>query len=559
MMHRSLSILIACAFLAQPGVAQRKSDEARTYRSLTRAMESFGAVMREVHTTYVDDVDAETMVQEGISAMLKHLDPYSTYMRSDETEELDMLSTGNYVGFGISVARRDGILTITDVRDDGPAYGTGMRIGDRLVAVDSVRTDTMVPSELRPHSRGSSGTTSTLKLTRDGLKDTIVVRVTRRELPVRVVSHAEVLPGGIGYIRLERFARGTGSAVRKALSKFRDECDLKGIVLDLRDNPGGLLDAAVDVVELFVPRGSVIVSTRGRSEQERKTYVSNEDPIEPTAPLAVLINRSSASASEIVAGAIQDLDRGVIIGERSFGKGLVQTMAPMPNDATLKLTTSRYYTPSGRSIQAIDYRAARETAASHTKGSSHALPGLPQFNTLRGRKVEQLHGIDPDTVVSDSVLPSLLAYVDRSGAFSSFASVWTSKRDSLPAGFKVDKGLLEQCYDYIDSLPAEKKSAVLQELASNRRKAAEQGYSPSALKGLEQAERAIERDFSRALRQHQAAITEILEREIRIRFGTDQVRQSRMLRTDPLVRVARDILNSANYTTMLGGQVPADQ
>ncbi|HLP28232.1 MAG TPA: S41 family peptidase, partial [Candidatus Didemnitutus sp.] len=358
-MIRTHLILAFTVFATGASAAPVPADDASFYLRLARSLESFGAVFREVNTTYVDEVDPEDLVEVGIDAMLRHLDPYSTYMKFDETDDLDMLSTGAYVGFGISVGRRDSMLTIIDIRQDGPAKKSGIRIGDHLIAIDAVRTDTMSPQSLRPHTRGAAGSSAKLRVLRDGRKDTIEVDVRREELPVETVGHAELLPGGIGYVRLARFARGTGLAVRRALSDLQEQTDLRGFILDLRDNPGGLLDAAVDVVELFVPNNSVIVTTRGRDGNEYRSYTSNEEPIEPTLPLAVLINERSASASEIVAGAIQDLDRGIIIGKRSYGKGLVQTMVPLPNEATLKLTTSRYFTPSGRSIQRIDYRTRR--------------------------------------------------------------------------------------------------------------------------------------------------------------------------------------------------------
>jgi carboxyl-terminal processing protease len=556
----TLTIILTTIVVVSAAARQGSSDDASFYLRLARSLESFGAVMREVSTTYVDDVDPEDLAEVGIDAMLQHLDPYSVYMRGDESEDVDMLTTGNYVGFGISVGRRDSVLTIVDVREDGPAVKAGIRVGDRLLTINDVRTDTMSPASLRPHTRGAIGSRATLRILREGRRDTLTLTITRSELPVQTVSHSEILPGSIAYVRVERFARGTGVAVRKALGELRDRTDLRGIIIDLRDNPGGLLDAAVDLVELFVPRNSVIVSTRGRDASERRTYSSNEDPIEPTVPLAVLINEGSASASEIVAGAIQDLDRGIIIGKRSFGKGLVQTVVPLPNDATLKLTTSRYYTPSGRTIQRIDYRSKRMGTSGEPSGTITGLEtGEPNFTTANGRRLSHHNGIDPDTAVSDSILPGVVAYLDRSDLIGRFATVWSSTRDSLPAGFKVDRTVFDEFMAYVDASPAQKRSPLLRELADARQRALNAGWSAPSLKSIESAERALEREVSKTLRSHQAIICERLEQEIRTRFGNDRARATRALRIDPMVQAARSILASPAYQAILGVQVPTDQ
>ncbi len=546
-------------FVTGASAAPVPTDDASFYLRLARSLESFGAVFREVNTTYVDEVDPEDLVEVGIDAMLRHLDPYSTYMKFDETDDLDMLSTGAYVGFGISVGRRDSLLTIIDIRQDGPAKRSGIRIGDHLIAIDAVRTDTMSPQSLRPHTRGAAGSSAKLRVFRDGRKDTIEVVVRREELPVETVGHAELLPGGIGYVRLARFARGTGLAVRRALSDLQEQTDLQGFILDLRDNPGGLLDAAVDVVELFVPNNSVIVTTRGRDGNEYRSYSSNEEPIEPTLPLAVLINERSASASEIVAGAIQDLDRGIIIGKRSYGKGLVQTMVPLPNEATLKLTTSRYFTPSGRSIQRIDYRTRRAPIGEPNNAIAGA-DSIPHvYKTSNGRSVAELHGIDPDSAVADSVLPALISYLDSEYVFGRFATIYAATIDSLPSTFSVEKGLIERFVAFVDSLPPAKRSPFLAELASARTRALASGWSSTSLKSLEQAEKALEREIGRTIRLNQTLVGERLEQEIRTRFGTDKIRESRALRFDPLVRAAKNILSSPQYRLILATQVPADQ
>jgi carboxyl-terminal processing protease len=541
-----LLIPICIASTLALSAGYRSHEDGTSYARLARSIEAFGSVFREVTSTYVDTLAPEDLVEVGIDAMLKSLDPYSVYMRGDESEDIDMLTGGSYVGFGFSVGTRDSLLTILDVRADGPAYAAGVRVGDHLIAVDNHRTDTLAPSGLRPFSRGVPGSTAVLRFTRPGMRDTIVRTITRAALPLELVGHTQLLPGNIAYVRLVRFGRGSGNAVREAIASLAATQKLAGVILDLRDNPGGLLDAAVDVAEVFVPRGSVVVTTRGRGTRETREYTSQDDPIEPAYPLAVLINERSASASEIVAGAIQDLDRGIIIGKQSFGKGLVQTVVPMPNDASLKLTTSRYFTPSGRSIQKANYRNRTEQRPSQV------------FATRNGRKVEERHGIAPDSTVSDSVLPDALAYLDDNYAFGRFATRFTARMDSLPASFSVTPAVVDSFVKSVAALPPAQRSPVLAELSKVRTTATTSGWSAAAMHGLDYAERSIEREVEKTIRQNQRSVSAQLDREIRARFGSPQQREERSLAVDPVVRVARELLTTPKYHAILGSQVPSD-
>lgn len=545
-MNLRLLIPIGIAATLAISAGNAPHEDGSSYLRLARSIEAFGSVFREVTSSYVDTLAPEDLVEIGIDAMLKSLDPYSVYMRGDESEDIDMLTGGSYVGFGFSVGVRDSLLTILDVRSDGPAYSAGVRVGDHLVAVDSNRTDTLAPSGLRPFSRGVPGSTAVLRFTRPGLRDTIVRTIARASLPLELVGHTQILPGGIGYVRLVRFGRGSGNAIREAITAMATREKLNGIVLDLRDNPGGLLDAAVDVAEVFLPRGSVIVTTRGRGTRETREYASQDDPIVPAYPLAVLINERSASASEIVAGAIQDLDRGIIVGRQSFGKGLVQTVVPMPNDASLKLTTSRYFTPSGRSIQKAMYRSRGTDTTTKV------------YLTRNGRSVEGRHGITPDTVVSDSLLPLTLAYLDDNYAFGRFATRYAAQLDSLPRTFSVTQVVVDSFVKSVAAYPPSKRSPILAEIARVRATAASAGWSPTAMQGLEYAERSIEREVEKSLRQHSKVIAATLDREIRGRFSTHQERERRTLAVDPVVRVARELIATPKYHAILGSQVPSD-
>lgn len=311
--------------------------------------------------------------------------------------------------------------------------------------VDTVYADSLDSDRLRKFTRGRAGTPLAVWFVRDGAADTIKNMLFRKELAIESVFVSEVLPGSVGYIKLSRFTRSTPNELRRSIDSLKNiqGSPLKGLILDLRDNPGGLLEAAIGVSELFLPEGSPIVTTRGRSAEESQVYTSTNTPLYPELPLAVVINESSASASEIVAGAIQDLDRGVIVGTRSYGKGLVQSVIPVSSgSAALKVTTARYYTPSGRCIQRIDHRNGGEYK-----------PSAERFQTKAGRKVSSLHGIDPDSTVSDSVYPRMVYNLESTRTFSTFATRFAAGLQTLPKSFSVTPIILEQFYVFVKSLP----------------------------------------------------------------------------------------------------------
>jgi carboxyl-terminal processing protease len=521
------------------------SDDS-TYIRLARAIETFGAVFREVNSRYVDEIDPKELVDVGVGAMLEYLDPYSEYFEEEETDEVESITTGSYVGFGITVASIDSVLTITDVREGGSAMAAGIRIGDHLLSIDSTRTDTLLSRELRPYTRGPAGSSARLRLLREGLPDTLDLVLQRSELELTSVGIKEVLTGDIAYVNLVRFSRNTSSELRAALADLRSRSAFKGLILDLRDNPGGLLEAAIDVVELFVPRGSRIVSTRGREDEDLVEYTSQSEPLEPTTPLVVLINNQSASASEIVAGALQDLDRAVIIGSRSFGKGLVQSIIPLSDQSLLKLTTARYYTPSGRCIQRLNYR------------SDSALTDTSVYTTLGGRRVSATHGIDPDSTVSDSMFTRTIQHLLSGNLIQRFATRSTASLKELPSGFTAGRDQFDGFLRFLTEQPADKRSPLVADLTRTIERARRERWPQTSILTLETARKTLERDLEQALRREQAQIMMLIDLEMRTRFGTATDRDRRLLPLTPTVRAAVDVLSSIRHRQFLTGELPSN-
>ncbi|HYF04277.1 MAG TPA: S41 family peptidase [Patescibacteria group bacterium] len=506
------------------------------YFKVNKSLEKFGSVFRQISEQYVDEIDPETFVQAGIDGMLETLDPYTVYMDENGSGDIDLLTTGAYTGLGISVGVRDSMLTIMDLYDGYSAQTSGIRIGDRILQIDTAMVLYKASDALRPYTRGEAGSKVNVRILRDGVKDTLDFLLTRSEIKVNNIPYAGVMENGVGYIKLERFSRKSAQEVRTAIATLKSQQKLNGLVLDLRDNPGGLLDAAVSLCEIFVPEGSVIVSTRGKDPEESRIYRSNRAPSEPELPLAVMVNNRSASASEIVAGAIQDLDRGIIIGERSFGKGLVQTVFPMPHNASLKITTARYYTPSGRSIQQIDY-------ASKRKGVKVANSDTTIFHTKNNRTVFELNGITPDsTVAFKREYPDFVREVLKRGLVFGFASQYTAKMDKLPADFVVNSAVLKEFEQFLKAKKFNYNSNSLIKTEELKTLAEKEKYSGDILKEIEKLEKLLKNSERNPVQQNAAVLTDVLQDEIASRFQSNSATFAATLKNDSQLQTAIELL-----------------
>ncbi len=535
--------LILLFLVGAIGVHAQTSDQ--YYGRLGRSMETFGAVFREITTEYVDQTDPEVVIEAGIRGMLAELDPYSEYTVGSENESVSRLSTGSYVGFGFSLAKRADAVMIVDVRVGQPAANAGLRRGDRLVAVDGVAIDTATMDSVRKLTRGTEGTTATFSVVRYGRADTFTVTATRARVPVENITHVERLPGNIGYVRMTSFSRSAGRDMRDALDRLVYGGPLSGLILDLRGNPGGLLESAVDVAQIFLPKGAMIVTTRDRLGAIRE-YASTVDPLFPTLPLAVVVNERSASASEVLAGAIQDHDRGVIVGTQTFGKGLVQTVRSLPFDATLKLTTARYYTPSGRCPQ----RRIRVDSFLIRTGP---------FTSRNGRNMVTGEGIIPELLVTEEMFPPAIQELYSNWVFADYATRLTSRKDSMPEPLTIGPTLMNGLYGFVDSLPADRQGTALEALQRSIDHADSTGVGAAARKAMVQARTALRKDLQSALKTHADLVMQLLEAEVASRWLTEDELFRRLLPYDPAVGSAADVLSNGRYRSVLSGDSAEDQ
>ncbi len=414
------TFFIAFIFLTFGFILRSDGD---IYFEMSKSIDIFGEVYKQATINYVDNINPEKFMEKGIEGMLSSLDPYSDFYNYEKEKDVEVITNGKYGGIGATVGLQDNQVTIMDLLDGYPAQIQGLRIGDVIVKIDSIPINESNYEDLGSKLKGEPGSFVKIKILRQSEDDTLSFNLVREEIVIKNISYCGFFPKNSNnlYIKLTGFTRTAGTELRNEFELKQTEQEIKSVILDLRGNPGGLLDAAIDISEKFLNTEQLIVSVSNKDSVKIEKYYSKESPIAGKIPLVVLINGNSASASEIVAGAIQDHDRGVIVGETSFGKGLVQSVIKLPYNNTLKLTTGKYYTPSGRLIQKLDY--------------NNKVLEVPQrniatkFKTDNGRIVMSAGGITPDSVVKSFEVSSISEELLSSGMFFKFSSHYFNENE----------------------------------------------------------------------------------------------------------------------------------
>lgn len=530
-----------------------KGDERNSF--IAKNLDLFHSVFRELEMMYVDTIDVDRTIESAIHGMLSNLDPYTVFYPEDEDEDLRMMMTGKYAGVGAVVryhAKHDRVVVV-EPYEGMPAFGAGLRAGDILLSIDGEDLKGWPVDKVSEKLRGESGTTLFVRAKREGVADSLLeVKITRANIALPSVPYYTMFADSVGYIILNSFTENCARDVRLSLVDLKNRGARK-LILDLRGNGGGSLAEAVDIVGLFVPKGTQVVSTRGKLSQASQTFKTQREPLDLTIPLVVLVDGQSASASEIVAGAIQDLDRGVVMGWRTFGKGLVQSVRELPYNSSLKITTSKYYTPSGRCVQKIDYSKAVRSKGEEDKTES--APG--EFYTLSGRPVKAAGGITPDVVLKELAVPNLLFYLANSDILFDFATDYAHSHptiapvddfvvnDSLYAAFKEAVKASDFKYDR----QSEKALAALKEVA------AFEGYLDEASETFALLEKQLSHDIDRDFEYFDQRIRELLADELVSRYYYQRGAIIQAIKSDSTVFCARDLLaDSVAYRAML---VPA--
>jgi len=389
------------------------------YFEISKNLDLLSRVYKEISFNYVDEVDPEKFLRAGIQGMLSSLDPYTIFVDEKKIDDIDLITNGKYGGVGISIGIRGNDVTVVEVMDGYAAQRQGIKIGDMIIEAGGTVITSDNIDEVSSLVKGEPGTTVELKVVRNDLRDTLMFDLVREEVIVKNVTYSGFYPDNSNnvYLKLSNFSRAASDEIKKTLKELKEQKQINSVVLDLRGNPGGLLDIAVDICDKFLARDKLVVSTRGRDVNSEKKYFSKEEPIlSSDVKIIILVNGGSASASEIVAGALQDHDRAVILGTKSFGKGLVQTITPLSYNTSLKITTAKYYTPSGRCIQRIDYSEGSEVIKDPNPVSEQ------KFLTDNDREVYSKGGITPDTTVEFSIDGELTKDLLAKGYFFKFAN-----------------------------------------------------------------------------------------------------------------------------------------
>ena len=521
---------------------------------LGRNMEIMVNLMREITLQYVDDVDTDKLMQDGALGMVRNLDPYTTYMSEKEMDSFEVQATGKYGGIGstIRMKRDSSGVVIAQPYKNSPADLAGLKIGDKFVSIDGEDVTKCTTEQISSRLKGTPGTKVKLAVKRLMTGKVEEMEIERARIAIPGVPYAGFVADGIGYIRHDDFTDGCYDDMRAEVERLREKGELKGLILDYRDNGGGSVAEAVKILSMFVPKGSKVLTMKGRAENSTRTYTTDSNPVLGELPLVALINGNTASASEIVCGALQDMDRAVLMGQRSYGKGLVQTLVPLGYNAYAKITTSKYYIPSGRCVQRINY--------SHSGGKDENVPDslINEFRTSAGRKVYDGKGLMPDIKVAPDYISTFAVMLYNLGYIEDFLDEYMRRNPSL----KVDnKSFTITDADYEDfvkfmadkDVPYESQTRMALELLQKTSK--EERYDSDFADDLKQIESKLKDQKMDNLRNYRAEIMDLINGDVVLRHNYYQGVVEHNLVSDSTVMKAIDVLRDGErYSKILSEQ-----
>ena len=533
-------------------VSGASKPDQRTFR-ISKNLTIFNSVFRELDLFYVDTLNYDKMLKGSIDNMLEKLDPYTVYLPEEETDDLTFMTTGEYAGIGSMIMKTGTEVVVSEPYEGMPAQRNGIRAGDVILDIDGQKISGKSVNEVSALLKGTPGTIIKLKLKRPGEKNILEKSFNREKIQINPVRYSTLVADKIGYLMLSEFTDRAAIELKAAVNEMVHKNQIESLVLDIRNNGGGLIDEAIKIVGYFVPKGTEVVTTKAKNKEADRTYKTPTEPIFPQMKLVILANRSSASASEIVAGSIQDLDRGVIVGERTFGKGLVQNIRPVGFGGNLKVTTAKYYIPSGRCIQAIDYSHRNED------GSVGHIPDslTSEFKTRIGRKVRDGGGIIPDTLTKDERKLNVAYYIFAQNLYFDFVTQYVLKHPLIasPVDFKLSEDDYKAFTDYLISkkfsytTQTEKYYKELLEMAQY------EGLDSRAKDEFTALKTKLMPEVSKSLEENKKDIAELLSLEIIKRYYYQKGEIQYSLRTDKELKVALDLLKpDGKYSLILSGK-----
>ncbi len=541
---RMKKFFIALAILLTAGFSFYSFTNDQKNFEIAKNLDIFFTLFRELNAFYVDEVNPNTLVKTSIDKMLESLDPYTNYISEADVEDFRFMTTGEYAGIGALISKQNDKIIIAEPYEGFPAQKYGLKAGDIILEVEGKSTSTMETEDVSNLLKGPAMRPVKIKVQRPTDNKILEFDVVREKITIDAVPYYGMLDQNTAYIRLANFTQNCSEDVKKAYLELKSKHNPGSLVLDLRSNPGGLLIESVKIMNLFVPKGTEIVSTRGKVKEWDNVYKAMQNPIDTTVKIAVLINRASASASEIIAGAMQDLDRGLIVGTRSFGKGLVQTTRDLSYNAKLKVTTAKYYIPSGRCIQALDYSHRNED------GSVGMVPDslVTEFKTKNGRKVYDGGGVVPDLKVDQDMLSTLSVELITRYHIFDFATQFAGKNSAIPQPeeFHITDAIFDEFSEYVRHSGFEYDSQTEDAYAELVKIAKNEKYFEVASDEFKALEARIKPDLNKDLGVFRSEISELLKEEIVSRYYYQKGSVRATLSTDKNITKAIEVLNDQN-------------
>ena len=522
------------------------------YFEISKNLDIFTTLYRELNVFYVDETDPGDLMKKAIDSMLESLDPYTTYIPESEMEDFRFMTTGQYGGIGAIISKREDYVIISEPYEGFPAQKAGLIAGDKLIEINGKSVKGKSTEDVSKVLKGQPNTKVNVVIEREGVEKPFEVELKREEVKVKSVPFYTMLEGEIGYIKMTSFTRNVSKEVAEAYKELSKDKAIKGLVFDLRGNPGGLLNEAVNTTNLFIDKDLEVVSTKGKVKDWDKVYKTLNQPLDKDIPLVVLINSRSASASEIVSGAIQDLDRGVVIGQRSFGKGLVQQTRKLSYNSQLKVTIAKYYIPSGRCIQALDYTSRNDD------GSVGSIPDSlkTEYKTLNGRSVWDGGGVKPDISLEPSKYSNVLISIMSKRHIFDFANKYFREHETLPrpSVFEVNDELYNDFVTYLSGKEYEYETRTEKAISKMIKDANKEKYVSDLQAEIDALEAKMESSKTNDLERFKAQISEVIEGEIVTRYYYQNGRIEASIKHDDDVNKAVEILQDQEvYNAILNG------
>ena len=532
-MNRFYTFILSAIFAVI--TAGSLSAQSKTFK-LGQWAEIQNSIIKELNKSYVDTLPVERLMKASINAMLEELDPYTIYIPEEDNEDFQMMLSNTYGGIGAIIKKAKGQnVIINEPYFGSPAHKAGLSCGDEILEIDGQSTTDFTASESSSRMKGKPGTTVIFKVKKVRTNDTVNVSIVRERIHLPDVEYAGMLDDTTGYILQSGFTENVSTDIRKNVLMMKKQ-GMKRLVLDLRGNGGGLMGEAINIVSLFVPKGTLVVTAKGNTPESIREYRTTSDPIDTELPIIVMINSSSASSSEIVAGALQDLDRATIIGTRSYGKGLVQSIRPLPYNSQMKVTTAKYYTPSGRCVQAIDYRNRNED------GSVGHIPDslTNEFKTASGRIVRDGGGITPDFTIEAQSYSRLVYSLVLSGVLDEYVIDYVRKHASIPEvkDFHYSDQDFEDFISFAKTKDFDYRSSAKALYDKMKKELEEEGLAASMANELQALEKALEMDKEKFLRLKKDEIIPFIEEELAVRYWFQEAGIQVRLRTDEQLKKA---------------------